>query len=102
MKSFKPRVRHLLLIAPALLAGVAPDLALSTHALAAPVAGQITAAPSSGEVEVDHHAYRIKLHSSAETTAPTLSVGQKVSLILDGPANDSRSSVIGIEVAQGS
>jgi hypothetical protein len=102
MKSLKPSLLTLLMTAPALLLGLAPTLAWSTHALAAPVTGQVTASPSGGEIEVDHHSYHIKANSPAEKAAATLTIGQKVSLMLDGPAGDSKSDVIGIIAEQGS
>ncbi|MGD0501948.1 MAG: hypothetical protein ABSD02_04355 [Steroidobacteraceae bacterium] len=99
MKSLRPSLLSCLLIAPALIAGMSPDRAFGSHALAQPIVGQITASPTSTEIEVNHHPYHIKAHSPAEKTSPTLNVGQKVSLILDGPSGDAKSNVIGISNA---
>jgi hypothetical protein len=99
MKSLRPNLLSCLLVAPALIAGMSPDRALGAHALSQPIVGQITASPSSTEIEVNHHPYHIKAHSPAEDASRALSVGQKVSLILDGPASDAKSNVIGISTA---
>ena len=100
MKSLRTSLLSLLLAVPALILGLAPDRASSTHALGQPVVGQITAAPTSTGIEVNHHSYRIKAHSPAAQTSLSLNVGQKVSLILDGPSGDVRASVIGITAAE--
>ncbi len=101
MKSLRPGLLSCLLIAPALILGLAPGRAFSAHALSQPIVGQITASPTSTEIEVNHHPYKIKANSPAAKTSPTLTVGQKVSLILDGPSGDVRASVIGIGTETG-
>jgi hypothetical protein len=96
MKSLKFGLLSLVPTALVLILGLTPDPASSSRVIAAPIVGQITASPSSTEIEVDHHPYHIKAHSPAEKTSPTLNVGQRVSLILDGASGDPKSSVIGI------
>jgi hypothetical protein len=45
----------------------------------------VTAAPSSGTIEVDHRSYHIKAGSTAATVLSSLYLGETVDMIVDGP-----------------
>ena len=77
---------------------LSPAVGWSTHVPPAPVlvSGEITAAPSSSEIEVDHHTYHIKASSAAHKLALSFSTGQKVDLVLSGAVGDSKSQVVAI------
>jgi hypothetical protein len=62
-----------------------PTVGWSTRAYAALVTGSVTAAPSNGTIEVDHHTYQVQPNSSAAKTLSSLYVGETVDMVLDGP-----------------
>jgi hypothetical protein len=75
-----------------------PNVGWSTRALGVPIAGQVTALPGGHEIEVGNHTYHIKRDSAAENTVKSLSTGQQVHLLLDGPADSPAAEVIAITV----
>jgi hypothetical protein len=62
-----------------------PSIGWSTRAYAPPITGTVTAAPSSGTIEVDHRSYHIKAGSTAATVLSSLYLGETVDMIVDGP-----------------
>jgi uncharacterized transporter YbjL len=79
-----------------------PTAGWSTRVPSGLVSGAITSSPSSTEIEVDHRTFHIKPRSAAQNAAVSLSVGQRVHLILNGPASDAKSQVVSISVHAGS
>lgn len=75
-----------------------PGVGWSTHPFGTPVAGQVTSLPGGDEIEVGNRTYHIKQGSAAEKVVSQLSTGQRVHLILDGPADSPTSKVITISV----
>jgi hypothetical protein len=80
----------------ALVACLGPNLGWSTHLIGGTLTGQVTATPLEGEIEIDHHVYRISANSRAEKTLHDFSAGLTVDVILDGPAANSTSRVVSI------
>jgi hypothetical protein len=62
-----------------------PTVGWSTRAYAALITGSVTAAPSNGTIEVDHHTYQVQANSSAAKVLSSLYVGEAVDMVLDGP-----------------
>jgi hypothetical protein len=62
-----------------------PNLGWSTRAYAPPITGTVTAAPSSGTIEVDHRSYHVKVGSAAAKALSSLYVGEIIDMIVDGP-----------------
>ncbi|HEY2463522.1 MAG TPA: hypothetical protein VGI32_05650 [Steroidobacteraceae bacterium] len=62
-----------------------PNIGWSTRAYAAPITGTVTALPSSGTIEVDHHSYPIRKGSFAAQTLSSVYVGETVDITLDQP-----------------
>ena len=89
-----------LLAATSLALCMTPSVSWSTRAFGGGVTGEITAPPSSGEIEVGSHPYHIKAKSAAEQTITKFYMGQNVHLILDGPPGNSKSQVIAITLLQ--
>lgn len=75
-----------------------PNVGWSTHPVAAPIAGQITALPGGREIEVANHIYHIKQGSAAEKAMVNLSLGQPVHLLLDPGADPTKAEVVVITV----
>jgi hypothetical protein len=78
-----------------------PTVGWSTRAFGAVFSGEITAAPSSGQIEIAHHTYRVKPQSSADKSLSSFYAGESVDLVLDGPIESSASEVISIMVHKG-
>jgi len=62
-----------------------PNIGWSTRAFAPAITGTVTAAPSSGTIEVDHHSYPVKAGSAAAKALISLYVGEIIDMIVDGP-----------------
>jgi len=73
-----------------------PQAGWATRALGASVTGEITASPSSAQIEVAHRVYHIKANSPAQKTARSFYLGQVVDLILDRPPVDGEPEVVSI------
>jgi hypothetical protein len=54
----------------------------------------VTAAPSSGSIEVDHHSYPVKPGSAAAAVLNSMYVGETVDIIVDGPPGGAAQVVI--------
>jgi hypothetical protein len=80
----------------ALLLCLKPDVGWSTRAFGALVSGEITAAPSRGEIEIEHRLYHVKPLSAADKALSSFYAGQSIDAVLDGPAGSSASLVISI------
>jgi hypothetical protein len=80
----------------ALLLCFQPRTGWSTRAYGALISGEITAAPLSGEIEIEHHVYHVKPLSGAARALSSCYAGQRVDAVLDGPADSSASLVISI------
>jgi hypothetical protein len=101
MKSIESRPkRRVVLCAAAFSAALllAPCVGWSTRVPDGMVSGEITSLPSSSQIEVAHQRYRIKEDSAASKKARDVAVGQRVQLILNGPASDPKSQVVAIVV----
>ena len=53
------------------------------------VSGEITARPSSGEIEIGHRLYHVKPKSPADKILSSLYAGESIDAVLDGPAGAS-------------
>jgi hypothetical protein len=97
MKSFKSPKFNLAAGTVALALLLSPAVGWSTRVTGGTVvSGEVTAAPSSSEIEVEHRSYHIRAESAAQKAALKFSVGDKVDLVLTGAAGDSSSQVVAI------
>jgi hypothetical protein len=78
-----------------------PTVSWSSRAYAPAVTGTVTASPSSGTIEVDHHSYHVKVNSAAAKAMVSIYVGEMVDMVMDGPPNGT-SEVISIMQHPGS
>jgi hypothetical protein len=78
-----------------------PTIGWSTRAYAEPITGTVTAAPSSGTIEIDHRSYHVKSDSAAAKVLSSIYVGESVDVIVDGPPGGAV-EVISIMQHQGS
>lgn len=78
-----------------------PNVGWSTRAYAPVITGTVTAAPSSGTIEVDHRSYHVRANSSAAKALSSFYVGESVDIRLDGPPGGAV-EVISIAQHQGS
>jgi hypothetical protein len=81
----KPGKFSLTICAVALGLSLQPNFSWSSRALAPPITGTVTAAPSSGTIEVDHRSYHVKAGSLAAKALSGLYVGETVDMIVDSP-----------------
>ena len=79
-----------------------PTMGWSTRAYAPMITGTITAAPSSGTIEVDRHIYHVKANSAAAKVLSSFYVGETIDMVVDGPLNSSTVEVISITQHSGS
>jgi hypothetical protein len=91
-----------LLTALAVVFCLAPSTGWCTRAYGDLVSGEVTAAPSSGEVEIAHHLYHVKAKSAADKALSSIYAGELVDAVLDGPAGSSSSQIISITQHAGS
>src|SRR5271166_5179576 len=82
-------------IALLFLGSLRPDMGWASK-VAILVVGEVTATPTPGQIEVNHHVYRVQKASAADKSLKGVSVGQKVDLILDGPVDGTTTSVLSI------
>jgi len=78
-----------------------PNVGWSTRAIAPLITGTVTAAPSSGTIEVDHRSYHVRANSSAAKALSSFYVGETVDMRVDGPPGGTV-EVISIVQHQGS
>lgn len=78
-----------------------PTVGWSSRAYSPMVTGTVTAAPSSGAIEIDHHTYHVKPNSAAAKAMVSIYVGEMVDMVMDGPPNGA-SEVISIMQHSGS
>jgi hypothetical protein len=71
-----------------------PNIGWSSRAYAPPITGTVTAAPSSGTIEVDHRSYHVKAGSAAAKVLVSLYVGETIDMIVDGPPGSTPEVVI--------
>jgi hypothetical protein len=64
------------------------------------VTGQITATPISGQIEVEHRAYKVRPGSLADKALHEFSEGQRVDIVLDAPPSDKGAQVVKITLHQ--
>ena len=81
----------------AMIAGLQPQIGWATK-VATVVVGEVTATPASGQIEVNHKVYRVIKESAADKSLRGIGVGQKVDLVLDGPADSKTASVISVKL----
>jgi hypothetical protein len=81
------KLRKLALTIGALALGLClqPNIGWSTRMLAPAITGTVTAAPSSGTIEVDHRSYHVQPNSAAAKALTSIYVGETVDIIVDGP-----------------
>ncbi|MEO7208972.1 MAG: hypothetical protein ABI356_03405 [Steroidobacteraceae bacterium] len=78
-----------------------PTVSWSSRAYNQVVTGTVTASPSSGTIEVDHHTYQVTPNSAAAKAMVSIYVGETVDMVMDGPPNGT-SEVISIMQHPGS
>jgi len=95
------KAKSLWLLAAAVVAlGLQPTGAWATRALGAVVTGEITASPSSTQIEIGHRVYRIKANSPAAAAARTFYFGQVVDAIFDRPGANAEPEIVSIAAHQ--
>jgi hypothetical protein len=78
-----------------------PTIGWSTRVIAPLITGTVTAAPSSGTIEVDHRSYHVRANSAAAKALTSFYVGETVDMRVDGPPGGAV-EVISIVQHQGS
>ncbi len=79
-----------------------PNASWSSRAYGPMITGTVTAASSSGTLEVDHRSYHVKPNSSAAKVLSSLYVGETVDMVVDGPGNGAEVEVVSIVPHAGS
>ncbi len=64
-----------------------PTPGWSSRAYSQVVTGTVTASPSSGTIEIDHHLYQVKPNSAASKAMVSIYIGEAVDVVMDGPPN---------------
>ena len=78
-----------------------PNVGWSTRVYDGMLSGKLTAAPQNGEIEIANHVYHVKANSPADKALSSFYAGQKVDVVLDGPAGSSDSQVVSITLHTG-
>jgi hypothetical protein len=73
-----------------------PSIGWSSRLLAPPITGTVTAAPSSGTIEIDQHSYHVRAGSAAAAALSSIYVGEIVDIVVDGPPNSNSAEVTSI------
>jgi|GEM_PF-2827788 hypothetical protein len=92
------KIAKILLVLAASVAalGLPPTGAWATRAMGAVVTGEITSSPTSAQIEIGHHVYRIKANSPAAAAARGFYYGQVVDIVFDRPAANAQPEVVSI------
>lgn len=86
--------------AATLVLGLAPGAALANKPVFN-VSGTVTAVPIGHKITVNGHTYRIEAHSAAERQISDIVRGDKVRVVLNGPADASSTRAVAIHAARG-
>lgn len=70
--------------------------AWATRALGSVITGEISASPTTTQIEIAHHLYHIKAGSPAAAAARSLSLGQVVDATLDRPPVHGEAQVVAL------
>jgi len=73
-----------------------PSIGWSSRHYPPPITGTVTAAPSSGTIEVDQHSYHVRPNSAAAAALSSIYVGETVDIVVDGTPNSSTAEVVSI------
>jgi len=76
--------------------GLTPSAAWAIRAVGVVVTGPLTSAPTSTQIEIAHHVYRIKANSPAAAAARSFYYGQVVDATFDKPAVNAQPEIISI------
>jgi len=79
-----------------IVAGLRPQLGWATKP-ATLVVGEVTATPTSGQIEVNHRVYQVQKTSTPAKSLTGIGIGQKVDLVLDGPPDSKTATVISVK-----
>jgi hypothetical protein len=79
-----------------------PNVGWSTRAYGPMITGEVTAAPTSGTIEISHRAYKIKANSAADKALHNVFVGETVDVVFDGPLSTNSAEIISIVQHTGS
>lgn len=96
MKTVNMAKNWLLLAASVAALGLQPTEAWATRAMGAVVTGEITSSPTSAQIGIGHHLYRIKANSPAAAAARGFYFGQVVDVIFDRPAANAEPQIVSI------
>jgi hypothetical protein len=86
----------MMLAASVVALGLPPTGAWATRAIGAVVTGEITSSPTSTQIEIGHHLYRIRANSPAAAAARSFYFGQMVDVLFDRPAVNAEPQIISI------
>jgi hypothetical protein len=73
-----------------------PSIGWSSRHYPPPITGTVTAAPSSGTIEVDQRSYHVRANSAAAAALSSIYIGETVDIVVDGAPNSSNVEVISI------
>jgi hypothetical protein len=73
-----------------------PNVGWSSIALGPMITGEVTAAPTSGTIEISHRAYKVKPNSAADKALRSVYVGETVDAVFDGPSSNSSAEIVSI------
>ncbi len=86
----------LVLAASAAAFGLQPTTAWAIRAIGTVVSGEITSTPTSAQIEIAHHVYRIRAHSPAAAAVRGFYYGQVVDVIFDKPGANAEPQIVSI------